>query len=217
MGDTQVYKDNIAQNDHLSLVTGSEEKYLSHQIIISSYNLVMSFYPKRRSIRLPGYDYTQPGGYFVTLLAHNRASIFGRIVDYSVQLSALGMILENEWLHLPHRFSHVELDAYVVMPNHFHGIILLNEHKSDQSQVSREELEGFGQPVAGSIPTIIRSFKSSVTLKVRLTRGFPSDMIIWHRNYYEHVIRTPTALDQIRIYIQGNPALWEQDEHNLRL
>ncbi len=180
----------------------------------STYNLAMSSFPNRRSIRLPGYDYTQPGGYFVTLLANNRVPIFGEIMDYSVHLSALGVVLEQEWLYLPHRFGHLELDAYVIMPNHFHGIILLNEYKGDQSQDRAEKKEDFGKPVAGSIPTIIRSFKSSVTQKARLLRGFPSQMTVWQRNYYEHVIRTPGALDQIRTYILGNPALWEQDEHH---
>lgn len=173
--------------------------------------------PSRRSIRLQGYDYTQPGGYFITILAENRAPIFGKIFNSSVQLSPLGIVIRQEWLKLPKRFPNLELDEFVIMPNHFHGILLLKELDGELGKYESERLEDFGNPVVGSIPTIIRSFKSSVTQKVRLMRNFASDHVVWQRNYYEHVIRTPAALEQIRAYIQGNPALWEQDEHYIGL
>ena len=119
-------------------------------------------------------------------------------------------MVASEWKRLEKRFSAVELDEWVVMPNHFHGIIVLTGNaQSDHKSPTRE---GFRSPVAGSISTILRSFKSSVT---QWAKGAGLGTAIWHRNYYEHVIRDEQEYNQIRVYIQENPRSWAEDEENL--
>jgi putative transposase len=166
--------------------------------------------PQRKSIRLPGYDYTLAGAYFITLVTWQRECLFGEIVSGEVRLSKLGSMVASEWQRLAKRFPAVELEEWVVMPNHFHGIIVLSgDAQRDHNSPTRES---FRSPVAGSIPTILRSFKSSVT---QWAKGASLGTAIWHRNYYEHVIRNEQEFDQIRLYIQENPRRWAEDEENL--
>ena len=169
----------------------------------------------RRSVRLKEYDYSQPGAYFITILAADRSHIFGKIVDDQVQLSEIGRIVEHEWLRLETRFSHVHLGVWIVMPNHFHGIVNLIETEtnihSSGGRAYVTALEHFGSPVSGSIPTIIRSFKSSVTQQYQLlTLNYSTK--IWHRGYYDHIIRDEIDLENTHNYILNNPYKWSEDE-----
>ncbi len=168
----------------------------------------------RRSVRLKGYDYSQAGAYFVTLCAHNRECLFGdvgarRAVPDSVPemiLSNFGDIVVAEWLKTATIHAGIELGEFVVMPNHFHGILILGEGTARRAPT----IEKFGQPVAGSIPTIIRSFKSAVTKcinEIRNTPGAP----VWQRNYYEHIIRNEADYTGIVEYIAHNPQQWAED------
>ena len=178
---------------------------------------------QRRSIRLKGYDYTQPGAYFVTIVTQQRQCWFGDVVDGRMRLNEMGKMVQREWERLPSRFESVELDEFVIMPNHIHGIIVITgrgtaaSEQDDESELSRraptERSEHFGKPVPGSIPTIIRSYKSSVSLRANLMRNSP-DSPLWQRNYYEHIIRNDRELNAIRQYIQNNPAKWEMDRDN---
>jgi REP element-mobilizing transposase RayT len=171
----------------------------------------------RRSIRLPGYDYSQIGAYFVTMVTRNRACLFGEIVDGEVRFSHFGLIADECWRLIPEHFPHVELGAFMVMPNHVHGIIIL--HDRDRRDMPWRvptwrvpTIEKFGKPVSGSLATIIRQYKSSVTRIIGQRYGGISN--IWQHNYYEHIIRTGDEHDRIHQYIESNPANWNTDGQN---
>jgi REP element-mobilizing transposase RayT len=152
----------------------------------------------RRSIRLKNYDYSQAGAYFVTLCIQNRECLLGEIVDRNMLLSPVGENVLLQWTNFPQRFSGLELDVFVVMPNHFHAIISINP---------------VGQGAASSAPTlgkILRAFKSISAIEGnRLLNR--SNRSFWQRNYWEHVIRNEKELMTLRQYILNNPAQWELD------
>ncbi|WNZ26256.1 transposase [Leptolyngbya sp. NK1-12] len=177
----------------------------------------------RRSIRLKGYDYTTAGAYFITLCTHQRECLFGTIEDGQMQLSLLGQIVQSCWLRLPQHFQSVELDAFVVMPNHVHGIIWLGgmdcrgEAFAPRLIASSQDIHTNASPPPkdgtqpGSIGAIVQNFKSVSTRRInqlRKTAGRP----VWQRNYYERIIRDQRALQNIRRYIQNNPLSWWQDQ-----
>ncbi len=200
----------------------------------------MTFDPEkhhRRSIRLPNYDYSQSGLYFITICTHNRECLFGDVVDGKMILNEFGNVAQQCWLEIPQHFEHVELDAFVVMPNHVHGIIVIKndgtqnagaiQNVGENNNVGARhhnvgarhavplQFEQFGKPVPGSIPTIIRSYKSAVSKQInqiRQTRGIP----VWQRNYYEHIVRDEMDLHRIRQYIMDNPKNWGMDENYRR-
>jgi REP element-mobilizing transposase RayT len=163
----------------------------------------------RRSIRLKGYDYEQPGAYFVTVCAQNRESLFGDIVDANARLNSWGSIVQACWEDLPRHYPHVQLDAFVVMPNHVHGIVMI----MNEANVGA----GFKPaPTTGrrhGIPEIVRAFKTFSSRRINESRCTPA-VPVWQRNYFEHVIRSETDLHQIREYITTNPAKWAEDEEN---
>jgi putative transposase len=168
----------------------------------------------RRSIRLSGWDYTSAGAYFVTICTHERSRLFGKVVDGQMQMNEYGQIVWACWKEIPLHFPHVELDAFVVMPNHVHGIIILApvgaRHKVGAPHAVPPP---FGKPVPGSIPTILRSFKSAVTKRINALREVPGAPV-WQSNYYEHIIRYEREWGHIREYILNNPARWETNENN---
>jgi REP element-mobilizing transposase RayT len=131
-------------------------------------------------------------------------------------LSQIGEIVRTCWLEIPSHFFTVEVEAFVIMPNHLHGILIIHPSLRSQGiqEKSKEEpIESFGKPVAGSIPTIIRSFKAAVTKRVRdvgLMRGRP----VWQKGYYEHVLRDSREFVNARDYIIKNPVRWALDEEN---
>ena len=184
---------------------------------------------KRQSIRLKGYDYTQDGAYFVTVCTHEQAMLFGDVVGGEMGLNDIGRIVRDCWLNIPDHFDGVKLDEFVVMPDHIHGIIDVRRGNANII-VDRPVIETFGKPVPGSIPTIIRSFKSAVTNKYHARRGTacraptfgsstfgsstfaPPITTIWQRNYHEHIIRNGNEWSGIRDYIRSNPEQWTQDD-----
>ena len=163
----------------------------------------------RKSIRLTGYDYTQNGAYFITICTYKKQCWFGNIVDGKMQSNYLGKIVLNFWQALPNRFFNLKIDTFIIMPNHLHGILILENlaHASENHNA-----EQFGKPIAGSIPTVIRSFKSAVTKRINTMRSgtYPP---IWQRNYYESIIRNEAVLDAVRAYINNNPLQWHQDRN----
>ena len=174
----------------------------------------------RRSIRLPGWDCAGAGVCFVTICTHGRACLFGEVVDGETRLSEYGQIVWACWVEIPAHFPHAEMDAFVVMPNHVHGIIMLVEqtgvgarHAVPLQNGTPPRMERFGNPVPGSIPTVIRSFKSAVTKRINALRDAPGAPV-WQRNYYEHIVRDEEELGHIRECILGNPADWATDENN---
>jgi putative transposase len=155
----------------------------------------------RRSIRLRGYDYSRPGAYFVTICATTH--LFGRVRSGEMILSRFGDIARECWTHIPDHFLHVRTDAFVVMPDHVHGILLLRDHERRISAV--------GCIRAGSLGAIVRSFKSVVAARVKQLRGGGVGAI-WQRNYFDRIIRTAADLDRVRRYIMNNPARWSRQE-----
>ena len=179
----------------------------------------MKFDPQkhhRRSIRIKEYDYTQPGGYFVTVVTYQRDCLFGKITNEEMQLNIYGQIVNECWRAIPDHFPNVELGAYIVMPNHVHGIIVINDRadasaSARRGTIYRAPTEQFGKPIIGSIPTIIRTFKAAVTRRIGRELNATG---IWQRNYYEHVIRNHEDWDRIHRYIESNPSMWTDDDEN---
>ena len=183
----------------------------------------------RRSIRLKGYDYTQPGAYFITLVTYQREYLFGEVVKGEVVLNEWGYLALNEWQRLGQRYEQVIIDESIVMPNHVHGILLIRG-KSDAVGAGQETTlqiapNFFAPPlphaplrdasgvVPGSVGAIVGAYKSTTARLInglRRTPGAP----VWQRNYYEHIIRNERDLDEIRAYVRNNPLQWELDLEN---
>ena len=201
----------------------------------------MPSYPSRghrRSIRLSGYDYTQPGAYFVTFCTYQSEELFGQVVNGVMVLNAYGEIAQREWLASATIRREIALDAFVIMPNHGHAVVwILPDDTQGGTRQGRTpsapttDLSGRtpSTPTAGlsgqtpSTPTVQRApkslgalmagYKSAVTRQINILRNTP-DMPVWQRNYYEHIIRTERALNAIRQYILDNPARWHLDKYN---
>ena len=193
----------------------------------------------RRSIRLQGYDYSHAGAYFVTVRVRDHEPRLGEIAEDEMHLNALGEMVRACWFGLPGHYRHVELDEFVVMPNHVHGIILLvgnvlpsttirSDNKSDaaadfkpaHSKPPHDVGAGFkpahskpAHPKRHGLPEIVRAFKTFSARQINVacnTVGRP----VWQRNYYEHVIRDEDEMNRIRQYILDNPAEWGTDREN---
>ncbi len=156
--------------------------------------------PRRRRLRLTGYDYSQPGMYFITICVKEKACLLGEISGSEMQRNQLGGIVKTCWLEIPAYYSIVILDAFVVMPNHIHGIIYV----------------GAGSPRPSYRPTlgnIVGYFKYQSTKGVNELRQTPGTSF-WQRNFFDHVIRDDNSLNRIREYIITNPQRWELDRNN---
>jgi REP element-mobilizing transposase RayT len=178
----------------------------------------------RRSIRLKGHDYSQPGAYFVTIRTLERACLFGHVVNGEMRLNDAGEIARRGWEDIPRHFPLVELDAFVIMPNHVHGIIVIQgrgEASAIPPHVSEEQPRSDASPLQqrpngtqpGSLSAIVQNFKSISTRIMNAARGMLRAPV-WQRNYYEHVVRNDEELKAIREYILRNPARWDEDENN---
>jgi REP element-mobilizing transposase RayT len=186
----------------------------------------------RRSIRLRDYDYAQPGAYFVTLCIQNRECLLGEVVEGIMHVNDVGQIIQSVWDELPRHYPGVDIDAFVVMPNHVHGIIVLTavgaaprgrlDSKSAVGATPRGRPNEPGQP-QGVAPTmslmdVVHRFKSLTTAQYRhgtIRKGWrPFLGRLWQRNYYEHIIRNEEELHCIRQYIADNPMRWETDREN---
>jgi len=138
----------------------------------------------RHSIWLEGYDYAQPGAYFITIVTYQRAYFFGEIKNNEMTLSNYGRIVNECWQSISDHFPNIELGAYVVMPNHVHGIIVIHDRadanvSARRGTIYRAPTEKFGKPVIGSIPTIVRTVKAAVTRRVGRELNATG---IWQRN-----------------------------------
>ncbi len=171
----------------------------------------------RRSIRLSGYDYSQAGLYYSTICVKNRVNLFGHIAGGEMVLNEYGKIVGKCWQGIPDHFHDVLIDEFVVMPNHTHGILLIRNESFVGARhavpLPDATIRKFGKPIARSLPTIIRSFKSAVTRQINEYRLTPG-ATVWQRNYYEHIIRNQEELDRIRKYIVDNPKKWAMDREN---
>jgi REP element-mobilizing transposase RayT len=167
---------------------------------------------RRRSIRLPGYGYAQPGAYFVTTNAYECELLFGNVVNGEMERNARGEIVVECWQAIPDHFAHTALDAFVVMPNHIHGIVMIVDPVRSPGVGATHASPLPRGPAPGSIGAIVGSFKSAVTKRINQHRATPG-ATVWQRNYYEHVIRATDDLDRIREYIVTNPARWTEDRY----
>jgi putative transposase len=149
----------------------------------------------RRPIRLQGYDYSQAGAYFITVCTQNRECLFGEIANGEMRLNHAGRVVVSVWDGLPGHYSHVELDTMVIMPNHFHGIIVLAPVGA----------------VRHGLSEIVRALKTFSSRRINELRQTPGAKL-WQRNYWEHIVRNETELNRIREYIHNNPAQWELDK-----
>jgi putative transposase len=168
-------------------------------------------FPKRRSVRLMGYDYAQAGLYFITICTYEKQPLLGEIVGENMVLNAFGRIVEVEWQNTGTIRPDVELDVFTVMPNHFHALLFLHDERRGTLPRARRS-ESFGSPTSNSVPTIVRLFKSAVTTQIntiRNTRGNP----VWQRGYHEHVVRDENDLHKIREYIENNALKWHLDRY----
>lgn len=175
----------------------------------------MQYNPKihhRRPIRLKGYDYSKEGAYFITICCHDKECRFGKIVNYEsyadaqMELNEYGMIAYNEWVKLPERFSNFDLDVFQIMPNHIHGIIILNNAFTNSETMN------------ATIGVIVGAYKSLVVnacLKIYKSKNEIMGKF-WQRNYYEHVIHDEQSYQTISNYIINNPAKWYDDKFNLK-
>jgi putative transposase len=174
---------------------------------------------RRRSVRLPGYDYCAPAAYFVTICAFNRAPLFGECQDGVVCLSEAGRIAAMEWRNVGRCVPTATLDEWIVMPDHLHGIIVLAPTDGPPSEIAlaawRANQSRFVTvmqasatgPAPRSLGAIIGTFKSVTTNRINVARRTPG-MRVWQRGYYERVIRDEAALAKVRQYIAANPSQW---------
>ncbi len=190
----------------------------------------------RHSIRLKGYDYSQTGTYFVTLVARQRQSLFGEVANGVMYLNQYGEILRQVWMDLPRHYPHVTMDEFVIMPNHVHGIVVLHDCRGGSvgngslpmGAMSGEVLlpemaqtrpyvrssdQHHPQTIHHALPEIVRAFKSFSARRINFLRNTPGTQV-WQRNYYEHIIRDQPELERIRLYIHDNPHKWAEDKEN---
>lgn len=156
----------------------------------------------RRSIRLRNYDYSQAGAYFVTICTQGRECLFGKITDGIMRLNTAGGIAAKCWQDVPLHFPHAVLDTWTIMPNHVHGIIVI------ERRVGAKNFSPLQNGTSKTIGSMVRGFKIGVTKWMR--RNTPV-FSVWQRNYWEHIIRDEPEWHCIREYIQTNPARWQED------
>jgi len=168
----------------------------------------------RRSIRLKGYDYSTAGAYFVTLCVKGRENLLGDIVDDNMQLNEYGRIVETAWEWLGQQYPYVDLDEWVVMPNHLHSIIVIcDDCRGDSPEGDSRKGDSRIAPTRKPLGRLVGAFKTVSTKEINLIRGTPA-ATIWQRNYYEHIIRNEGELARIRKYIDENPLKWDLDQEN---
>ena len=168
----------------------------------------MNILKNRRSIRIPGYDYSQSGAYFVTICVNKRQGLLGTVVNNQMQLNHFGKIAETSWQWLSQTYDYVESDEWVIMPNHLHGIIIISANCT-----GGEGTTPTGESKIKPLGRLIGAFKTISTQQINFTRK-TSGAPFWQRNFYEHVIRDDHALNRIREYITTNPLRWDLDREN---
>ena len=162
---------------------------------------------ERKSNRLRNYNYSQNGYYFVTICTKERKEFFGRVEEEKMNLNHYGEIVNQCWYELPKHYLNCSLDSFVIMPNHIHGIIVI-----DNEKIVGNGLKPF--PTHG-LSEIIRGFKtfSSRRINEMIKEG---DNFQWQKSFYDHVIRNEKSLTNLRQYIMYNPVKWELDIENIR-
>ena len=158
--------------------------------------------------RLPGYDYSQPGAYFITIVTENRVCLFGHILNAKLVLTEIGRIVRDEWLTSVQMRREIDLDCWMIMPNHVHGVIFINDFFYAR-QESHNKPGLYRKPK--SLSTFVSGFKSAVSRRINKLRGGKVGSI-WQYNYHDHIIRDEKDFDIKRQYIIENPVRWEDDD-----
>ena len=161
--------------------------------------------PQRKNHRLRGFDYRSNVAYFVTICTHDRRFAFGDILHGKLHPTRRGLIAGECWNDLPNHHPHVELDAFVVMPNHVHGILCFVG--------ATPALSATAELQSHSLGTVIGSYKSAVTRRINQLRPQSADNL-WQRGYYDRVSRNDCSYETIWQYVDDNPRCWDEDEHN---
>jgi len=169
----------------------------------------------KKSLRLKEYDYSRLGAYFITICTYEKECIFGKVENEYMLLNQFGKIVLEFWNNLPERYANIKLDSFVIMPNHVHGIIKiidtvgaihelpLQTANTNQKTKRRRML----------IPKVVGYFKMNSAKQINTIRN-STDIPVWQRNYYEHIIRNENKLNKIREYIHNNPLKWHLDRDN---
>jgi len=167
----------------------------------------MKQFKDRKLNRLKDYDYSLNGYYYVTLCTHERVEVLGAVEDGRVIVNKYGEIVRDAWAKIPEHFKNVKLDEFIVMPNHIHGIIIINNPVGTGHALSSNE-----NRKNNDLSVVIGSFKSAVTRQINRTNRMPFQ---WQRSFHDHIIRTTHSLKNIREYIINNPETWAADENNI--
>jgi putative transposase len=165
----------------------------------------------RHSIKMKEYDYSRAGYYFSTICTANREQVLGKISGNRMILSDIGLIVKDHWQGISSRFAYIVLVDYVIMPDHIHGIIMLQEHETKKGLINQTPTKNswiLSENPKLTLGKIIRFFKAK-TSKVLHERGHIN--FRWQRNYYEHMVRNDFELGKIREYIRSNVTQWPND------
>ncbi len=175
---------------------------------------------RRRSIRLQGYDYSQVGAYYITVCTRDRECLFGDVVNGQMKLNEAGKIIQPVWEGLPHSYEGIELNAFILMPNHVHGVIVISTqvgaiHESPLSSIGKSPaiVDRVSHRRRMLLAKLVGRFKMVTSKQINALRR-SSGQPLWQRNYYEHVIRDGRSLNHIRQYIADNPVQWGFDLEN---
>ncbi|MDP2039146.1 MAG: transposase [Ignavibacteria bacterium] len=162
------------------------------------------------SARLQEWDYSTPWWYYVTINTKDHIEYFGNAETGKIQRNELGLVVEECWKEIPKHFLNVELDYYVIMPNHVHGILILTDKRKDVAcNVSTNKMSVIS-PKPNSLSAVVRSFKSAVTKTIR-ENGYNN--FAWQPRFYDRIIRSEKELFNIRKYIDQNPLKWEFEKN----
>ena len=154
-------------------------------------------YPIRKLHRLKTWDYSAPGYYFITICTKEKRCVLSSLTDGQLCLTRIGAVAEKCWLRMNDIAPHISTDYYCIMPNHIHGIVVIEDHPKE---------------AARSLPDLIHAYKSAVTREVN--RIVPADRKnqLWQSSYYDEIIRNDAMLSEIRKYIEDNPRKWAEDD-----
>lgn len=171
--------------------------------------------PRRKPTRYKDYDYNLPGYYFVTVCAQDMDLIFGNVRNGEMILNKWGEIVKRCWEEIPQHFESAELDHYTIMPNHLHGMVIINPN--DKTNTAKVGNAKFAFPTEEDrtkmlLSKMIQQFKRQVTIEIKTS--FKVDEIIWQKSFYDRVIRNEKELYQIRKYIKQNPLKWELEKNS---
>jgi putative transposase len=172
----------------------------------------------RHSIRLKGYDYSQAGAYFVTIVTQGREALFGEVVDGKMRLNRYGKVVQKWWDIIPEHYPNIETGAFVVMPNHVHGIIVTGDDRRGTVPMPRDgdapKLVGETPPLREpTLGQVVAYFKYQSTKEINALQGGPG-VKLWQRNFYDHIIRNQQDLELTWLYIESNPSQWYTDDEN---